>query len=242
MWADVPDKLKLFFDAASQGQQLADAALVWPTIDPTVAARKLKIILGGEALPPKDPAVEDGPRNTLFEFATARALQVKGFNVSLSAQEEDVIAAYDGLGTFAVECKSPTSPRSLPNNVKKVRRQLRERCLTGDRLGFAVLGIERLLGLGGTTPNTPTLAGLESAVSRTLRAEVQRVRSAERETGKLFFPTTPLCGVLLTTVVFTEDRGGIFTVSQMGLFLTGPGDAPLSKRVYDALSQTIVTA
>jgi hypothetical protein len=32
MWADVPDKRKLFFEAASQGQQLADAAQFGPPL------------------------------------------------------------------------------------------------------------------------------------------------------------------------------------------------------------------
>ncbi len=241
MWAEHPDKQQLFFEAASQSQQLADAATIWPTIEPRTATMKLRTILSGTPLPPTDPAVDDGPRNILLEFAAARALQVKGFDVTLSAQAEDTLAVYGGL-TFAVECKRPASPASLSTSVTKLRRQLQGRCSAGDRLGLALVGIERQLGLGGTTPNIESFAGLEAWVDRTLRAGVERVQLAMKETGTSFFPATPLGGAMLTAPVFLLDRGGIFTVSQMGLFFTGDRNAPLTKRVYDTLSRTIGTA
>jgi hypothetical protein len=240
-WADNLPKRNVFFEAASQSQQLFDASMIWPALEASVARTKVEAMLGGTPLPPTSAQVDDRARNTLFEFATARALQVKGFGVTLTRDAEDVVARYSDLEPFAVECKRPSSPGSLESNVGKLRRQLHERCRHGDRLGMAVVGIERLLGLGGTTPNTATLGDLAGSVDRTLRQEIHRVRLAESATRRRFFPTTPLGGVLLTTAVFLVDRGGIFTVSQMGLFFTGPPGDPLTRRVYGTLSQTIAT-
>lgn len=67
-------------------------------------------------------------------------------------------------------------PRVARQNVVKLRRQLYERCRSGSRLGMAVVGVERLLGLGGTTPNTATFADLGGSVARTLSEEIQRIR------------------------------------------------------------------
>jgi hypothetical protein len=127
-WKDDEAKRRLFFEATSQVQQLLDAEAVWGSLTPDARKKKLDIVLSGSALPPKGKGRPDRPRNTLFEFAVARSLQHKGFEVTLTDSAEDVRARFPGLPPFLVECKRPTHAGSLGRVVTKSRRQLRERC------------------------------------------------------------------------------------------------------------------
>ncbi len=111
MWGDQPEKQALFFEAASQSQQLTDAAIIWPTIEPRTAKMKVRTILGGTTLPPKDPAVDDAPRNILFEFA--------GRWVSFPTVCMNVEAVvYDRIHRSSLDRRSPVKAveeQSVPN-------------------------------------------------------------------------------------------------------------------------------
>ncbi|WP_437607325.1 hypothetical protein WMF20_41965 [Sorangium sp. So ce834] len=234
-WEDEPEKKRLFFEASSQIQQLVDAADIWRDIDPKVAKEKVIAIMSGQPMPPSGVA-EDRPRNTLLEFATATALKRKGFIVDMTSQDEDIIATYPGLKEFVVECKRPTHAGALERNLRKLRHQLQERGKQGARYGLAVLGIDRVLELPGKTPNAADFQRFDSILDMTLREQIQNVRRVDR--GKLF-PHAALGGVLVTTSVFLNDRGGLFTVSLMGLFCTGPEDHHTSMTIKYEIAKTI---
>jgi hypothetical protein len=170
----------IFFEADSQMQQLIDAASIWRTMDPVLAAKKVRLIMSGVARPPIEDDTSDVARNTLFEFAVAKALATKGFEVTLTADDADVIATYPGLTPFDVECKRPTHRESLPANVKKANSQLRRRCASSGRLGFAVFGVERMLRLGRSTPNLSSFEELDRGIDQILRGHIVAVRAAER--------------------------------------------------------------
>jgi hypothetical protein len=238
-WENDPQRRSLVFEATTQSQQFLDALLVCGNINQTTARKKLTLVVSGSSLPPRDKDTADVSRNTLFEFAVARALQNKGFVVDMTDDAEDIRAEYAGLQPFVVECKRPTHPGSFSKAVQKSRRQLWKRCGGGLRLGLPVFGIDRSGGLGQKTPNVPTGAELEATIDQILRRHVMRIRDAERQIGKRFFPVAPVAGVLLTTAVFLWDTGGLFSVSQMGLFCTGPEEHPLSLAIKSVLSTTI---
>jgi hypothetical protein len=102
-----------------------------------------------------------------------------------------------------------------------------------------VFGIERLFGIDQSTPNAPTFTELEQAIEQVLRQHKELVQNEERATGKRFFPHSPVAGVLLNTAIYPWDKGGLFSVSQLRLFFTGPEHAEISQRIRTTLSSTI---
>ena len=65
-------------------------------------------------------------------------------------------------------------------NVKKANSQLRRRCASSGRLGFAVFGVERMLRLGRSTPNLSSFEELDRGIDQILRGHIVAVRAAER--------------------------------------------------------------
>jgi hypothetical protein len=168
----------------------------------------------------------------------AKALAYKRLDVTLTDDDADVIAVYPGLEPFDVESKRPTHRESLTTNVKKAASQLRGRCANAPGLGFAVFGLERMLRLGRLTPNLPSFEKLDRSIEEILRGHIGAMQRVERFARVSLSPHRPLGGLLLTKSIFLEDRGGIFTVSQMGLFATSP-TSPVCVNIQRTLSATI---
>lgn len=241
-WRDDREKMRLFFEATSQIQQLVDAMRVLREAPSEVAKEKLEKALRGTLMPPTESDESDLPRNTLCEIATAVALKNKGFLVSLTTQDEDVRATYPGLVLpFVVECKRPTHAHSVKKNLKKIRRQLRDRQQAGGSYGLAVIGIDRVVELPGATPGVERESELFARIDAELRREIGRIRKIDAGSKDKLFPYASIGGVLLTGSVFLADRGGMFTVSQMGLFCTAREDHHVSMTIKRALAATIET-
>jgi hypothetical protein len=45
--------------------------------------------------------------------------------------------------------QAPGSEAAIESNLREMRSQLRKRCEAGDRYGFAVLAVDRVLGIAG---------------------------------------------------------------------------------------------
>jgi hypothetical protein len=152
-----PERHRLIFEAASQAQQLRRAFQIWSKLDPSLAFRKVEEVLGGGVLP-RNGTDHDPARNTLFEFMVASVLHGHGFAVHLTQSEEDVSATHPAFASpLAIECKRPSKPATVRDNLRELRKQLRERCADGTKQGVGVIGIDRLAGLSGKTPNVAVL-------------------------------------------------------------------------------------
>jgi hypothetical protein len=140
------------------------------------------MILDGHLLPPRRPDADDNPRNILFELATARVLKAHGFGIRFPPQDgEDIEVTYPGLGVFSVECKRPAHLGSLANNLKLVIRQLRKRNLDGQRTGLAMIGVDRMLGVGPSNHlGLKRASDLPSALKAMHGGQIENVKTALR--------------------------------------------------------------
>jgi len=83
---------RLLREAAIQTEQLMVSSETWDEQSQDVLSSKLKIVLKGRDLPSTKTKDDEGPRNTLAELATAALLRRRGFQVSLTDKDEDVLA------------------------------------------------------------------------------------------------------------------------------------------------------
>ena len=238
-WKDDEAKQRLFFEAASQCQQLMDGLDVLRSAEPGVALDRLRRITRGPELPPSDHEVVDDARNTLFELATAAALRRAAFDVRVPREGEDLRATYPHLLPFLVECKRPVHDAALPRNIKKARHQLKERRIPNEHYGLVVIGVDRLLGLAGEAAVVDSERSLLAAVDRTLLRQKRRVDDIQSQTGDHLYPHAAIAGLLLVGAVFPADRGGIYTVSFLRLFCTAAETHRTSVRIMNALRATV---
>lgn len=239
-WKGDDEKQRTFYEAASQCQQLMDGLDVLRGAEAGIATDRLRRVTKGQELPPTDPGASDDARNTLFELATAAALGRAGFEIGVPRDgQEDLEATYPGLFPFVVECKRPTQDAALPRNVKKVRHQLKGRRAQDKQYGLAVFGMDRVLGLAGEAAVVPSEQALLAAVDRTLLRQKRRIDEIQTATGDHLYPHATIAGLLLVGAVFPADRGGIYTVSFLRLFCTGPETTRTSRRIMGALQATI---
>lgn len=229
-WLGDANRDRLFYEAASQTLQLVESFPVWRWEDPETVRAKLRRICKGSALPPP-PGIDDGPRNTLTEFACAAILHRKGFTCRLSADAEDVEAKLPNMKPFVVEAKRPAHLESLADNAKSLRRQLGQRISDGSRHGLAVFAADRILGLA----DGDLVLDRADRLDDVLGGHVTKLVQALQQPRHRLFPRAALGAILSTGAVFCADPGFIVTISAMGFFCTGPEDDPLSVQLYQAL-------
>jgi hypothetical protein len=239
-WKGDDAKQRKFFEAASQFQQLMEGLEVLRHAEEDTRTELLQRVTKGLDLPPADPEVSDDARNTLFELATAAALRRAGFEVRVPRPgAEDVRAVYPDLLPFLVECKRPTHDGALAKNIKKARHQLKGRRIPDQHYGLAVFGMDRSLGLAGEAAVVPSERLLLAAVDRSLLRQKKRVDEIQAASGDSLYPHASIGGLLLVGAVFPADRGGIYTVSFLRLFCTGPETNRTSRRIMGALKATV---
>ena len=204
------DAQKLFWEAASQTQQLINSSTFWASQDQAVITRKLADIVKGRDLPPAG-AEADHPRNTLVELTSAALLYRHYFDVQLSSDSEDVLATIDGTEPFAVECKRPATRGGLENNLKAARKELRRRCANGGKQGLAVIVADRVLQVTGAMPTVQTVDQLVTIVDRKLEHLARDITEMVQCHGLKLFPVTKLGAIVLVGTVFVGDLGMPFT-------------------------------
>lgn len=183
----------LLREAAVQAQQLVLSSEIWSTLDQEVLTKKLRLIVRGPSMPP--PAKDDPARNTLAELATAALMARRGFRVSISEHDEDVLAESASHNPLAIECKRPATRDAIETNIGRLRDQLRVRCARGDRYGFAVIAADRLLGRSGGEQWAISAAHLHAAVDHELRELVFQLRAIvtdPRRPHLQLYPRDPL--------------------------------------------------
>jgi hypothetical protein len=224
---------RLFWEASSQAQQLIRSADTWEDFEEATIKLKLKEVMDGAALPSSDPAVDDGPRNTLLELMSAAYLRLSGFEVQITDGKEDILAETQGL-SFAVECKRPTSENSVEKNLNKLRRQLRERRKAAlvPKHGMAIIGIDRIIGLAGSMSQLPSIPALMQTVGDELERWSRVVTSIGQKVG--LHTVATLGGVVLTGVVWIESDGCPYTIQQLAAF--GLDQSQGTRRVVDLVA------
>lgn len=240
----VRNATRLEWEASSQAQQLIDASQVWPRLDQTALADKLRKVFQGPALPP-DKGEDDAPRNYLLELTTAGLLgATAGFEVELSRHAEDLRVVLPNLGTFLVECKRPSGPASFRKNLTKLRRQLRGRLEKSEKglFGFGVVALDRLVGVHteflGVRDRTHLIEVLDNVTRRYLRAVERYARNPMTNLG----PRVALFGLVFSGSMLLRDEELVCSVSQMGTFFPGNEKNPLGQRVARALSGHVENA
>jgi hypothetical protein len=189
---------------------------------------ELKLVLKGRDLPPAKTKDDDGPRNTLAELATAALLRRHGFQVLLTEKDEDVLASVPELQPFAIECKRPASEAAIEKNLRDMRSQLGARCKAGNRYGFAVLAVDRLLGVSGGMLNARSEAHLRVVLDEKIRSLLRKVRALVTHPGRpklRLYPTTMLVGFLFAGTFFIQDRGMPVTVGVLSAASAAPDNA-----------------
>jgi hypothetical protein len=231
--------------AVSQGRQLIDAVRVLRVLAAADRVERLERIFKGPPLPPttrggssrsKPTALQDDPRNLLFELVAAAALRSAGFAGELPKDgAEDLRAEYPGLDPFVVECKRPATGEGIFRNVKRAREQLQKRRAPAAEHGLIMLGIDRLEGLA--TKHFATERQLAGAAEEHL-VDVWRTMKRAVANAKVF-PHAAVCGVHLTGPALLGDRGGIVTLSMVRMFFTGGDNAPVSKAIREKMQGTM---
>ncbi len=219
------------WEAASQAQQLIRSAPIWDEVDRRVLTNKLEKVFKGAESPPAS-GKDDEPRNTLLELLTGGLLKHSGFDVELT-DEEDILAALPGA-EFAVECKRPGNAKRLEESLRCIRKQLIERHRPHPhRIGVAVIGIDRLIGIIGRSPRTRDAGSLRSA----LEANAQQLTlQIDRLVAKTRLETQARFGcVVLATAIFLDSENVLARAHQFSGFSLQRGCCAVRKHQRDRL-------
>jgi hypothetical protein len=228
--------LRLDFEATTQTNQLLQSRRAWPILDSTILRGKLSEVLKGNPFPPAERE-QDHPRNTLFELVTASNLSHNlGLEVELT-NAADARALIPGEGWFAVECKRPAGTEAgFKRNLSTIRAQLRTRRAEGDR-GFAVLGIDRDLGLTRGFGVVSNEADLRHRATTTMTGYINRIKALARQNPQLYklYPTAHVAALNLSCSVFLAEIGLVTAVSLFTVFCPGGDEREPSRRVVATL-------
>ncbi len=153
--------------------------------------------------------------------------------MELTEGREDLLASVPGLSPFAVECKRPVAARTFASNVRKLRRQLYQRCRDCYEHGIAVLGVDRAMGLTGTLREATSLADLDARL--TLGLELT-CREMIRLGGPKLAAVAPAVVAVVTGCVFVEPVRGPVTFETLMLDLTGAQGSATRLKYEAALS------
>ena len=123
-------KQRTSFEASAQILQLLLSETVWERLDPARLKAALRVIMEGPAI---DRGSDDRPRNTLAELVAAAHFADR-FDVSLTADAEDVRLEHEVIGQGAVESKRPKALKNMLPNLNEIGRQLRDRAKDGSCL------------------------------------------------------------------------------------------------------------
>lgn len=227
------DEERLFFEAASQCQQLVRSSQIWADIDCAVLISKLEKVLKGRELPPLDN-LDDEPRNTLLELMTAAMLKRCGFEVQLTGQQADVIATRPGIPLLAVECKRPSSVKAIQRNLRRLRDQLTKRCHTGELVGMPVIGIDRISELAGSFVSTQSTDMVEQIVVAKTKKIANDILDVAWRQKITFAPMAPLGAVILVGTVYVGQESMPYTIEQMTAF--GMGKDPQSESLINSIA------
>ncbi len=209
-----------FFEAASQCQQLVRSASIWDSLERSVLVDKLKKVLNGKELPPVEN-FDDEPRNTLLELMTATMLRRCGFDVQLTGDESDVVATYPGMPTFAVECKRPSSEKTIEKNLRRLRTQLAARCGDDAIVGMPVVGIDRISGLAGAFVKTESTELVEKIVVGKTRKWANTILDYSYKKRITLVPNSPVGAIVLVGTVYVGYEAMPYTVEQLTFFSMG---------------------
>lgn len=164
-------------EAIAQCIQLVGSAVVWPLLDQLALTSKLREIFAGPSIAPNDRRADDA-RNKLFELVIAARLYSRNIDVQITRTGADVEATLPGGKVIAVECKRPASLSSLADNVRSLRKQLKQRRdFAAYDGGLVVLALDRIFGWSGK----PTYFRDRDELDTTIQVESARVVAAIRE-------------------------------------------------------------
>ena len=214
---------RIYREATVQFHQLNVSTRVWGNQDPDVLSQKLQSVFSGPILPaPGDDW--DPARNSLLELVTAAMLARYGMTAELTRDSADIIVKIPGWEeVLAVEVKRPTSVSAIQKNLKKARKQLRERCKVPGRIGMAVMGFDRTSALarGNASISSTHLSG---ALDKFMRDETAKLYQLAQRADMKLFPTTPFVAGMLVGTVYLEDVGRPTFVGKLAVRPTAPND------------------
>lgn len=199
-----------------QARQLIGISEIWNRFPEEVLVSKLRAVVGGHLLPPTASHAPDHARNTLLELSMARYLILSEFEVSITSDQEDVVAVAAGF-RFSVECKRPTNPNSLEKNLRKAKTQLKSRKVAGrPSHGFVVIGIDRLSNVSGANAAVQSLAELTRRVHEGMQRGANEVARVANHVGLDAYAA--IGALVFTAPIWIEDQGQPWTVQQITTF------------------------
>jgi hypothetical protein len=192
---------RLSFETGAQLLQLLLAATVWDRLDRHLLKRALETVFAGAALDPPD---DDRPRNTLLELVAAANLADR-FQVSLTANAEDVRLDHAVLGQGAVECKRPKGIDNILPNLSKIGAQLRAREKSGSRFGVAVIGGDRIARLASQAHEAPTIEIADTSMEELARILADRVLKDAWNVACDLLPAACYATVIVTGSILVRE-------------------------------------
>jgi len=202
---------RLSFETGAQLLQLLLAATVWDRLDRQLLKRALETVFAGPALDPPD---DDRPRNTLLELVAAANLADR-FQVSLTADAEDVRLDHSVLGQGAVECKRPKGIDNVLPNLSKIGAQLRSREKSGSRFGVAVIGGDRIARLASHAHEAPTIAIADTSMEDLAKILADRVLKGAWDVACDLLPAACYATVIATGSILVREPLHIRPVCQV---------------------------
>jgi hypothetical protein len=202
---------RLTFEAASQLLQLLLAETVWHLLDQRLLKGALEHVMAGPAL---DPSDDDRPRNTLLELVAAAHLADR-FDVSLTANDEDVRLDHSRLGHGAVECKRPKALDNILPNLNKIGSQLRAREKRGSSFGVAVIGGDRIAQLASAAYEAPTIQVADSSMEEIAKIIADRVLRDSWDVACDLVPTACYATVVVTGSILVRQPLHVRPVCQI---------------------------
>ena len=192
---------RLLFETGGQLLQLVLASAVWDHLDQRLLNQNLEIVLAGPAL---DPTDDDRPRNTLLELVAAANLADR-FQVSLTANAEDVRLDHPVLGQGAVECKRPKRVDNILGNLNKISSQLRARERAGSRFGVAVVGADRIAALASQAHEAPTIDVADGSMDDLAKIVFKRVLRDAWDVACDLLPSAYFATVIVTGSILVRE-------------------------------------
>jgi hypothetical protein len=139
------------------------------------------------------------------------------------------------LKPFAVEAKRPAHIKSLGENARRVRKQLKTRLRDGAMYGLGVFASDRMLGLTDGDLVVAHEDALRGILHERVGKLVQKLQSPKFRLAE----TADLGAILTSGAVFCREPGFLVTISELAFFFTRPEGHPVSDELFAALRSTV---
>ena len=211
-------KVAEFVFSLVEGQELTDIFRGIRKYDPEVVKPLMRRALKGPLNPAEETTSSNSARNTIFELTLGVRFRGAGADTTFG-QRADLVIAHAGSCIY-VECKRPLYEHTIEENVKKARRQLRQR-FDSDPCPDSTAGLVAVSISKTITQGTKWLMVNDAThIQPTLSNDVRNVH--EQYSGDFDDQIDPrLIGMMYHVIapVFIRNTGLLIAASQIDIFM-----------------------